>query len=185
MITEAATTNIKIGEKKFVLIHREFTDELEIEELLRINIEKLALEAITFPVIVNRLGFLLADANNQVKEREVDMEIFLSKKREEVRQSLNDNKLAGEKLTQEDIKFKQEFLVRNDPHYKVKTKQLNDAIRTRDYVNSIFWAAKDKNSKIDLLLKNEQFSFESLIDSGLKRANMNGVEIKERKNLIQ
>ena len=187
MITEKQTTSLTVAGKTIVISHRGYTEEFDIEEVLRIDAERIAVEMITFPVVLNRLSLLLADAKNAVKEAEIDLEIYVARRREEIREYLIDNRVAGEKLTQDDMKVRQESKLKSEPIFKVKHQILNKATKTHDYVNAFFWSAKDKSEKLNMLassLKGSK-SLEELIDDGFLRGQMNGVIVKVGKPLIE
>lgn len=187
MITEKQTTTLSISGKTLVISYRQFTEEFDVEDVLRIDIQRLAIEMITFPVVINRLSILLADANNSVKAAELDLEIFLAQRRDYWRTWLIDNREAGEKLTVDDMKFKQEYRLKSEPAYKIKHQVLNNAIKARDYVNSLFWAAKDKSEKMNFLASQLRGgkTLEELVDEGFLKGQMNGVVIKVGKPLIE
>lgn len=180
MITQKQSTSITVNGKTVIVSYREYTEEFNVEDVLRIDLERLAIEMITFPVILNRFGMLLAEANDAVKAAELDLDIFCATRREYWRNWLIDNREAGEKLTQDDMKFKQESRLKGDPVYKAKQKILSEKIKVKDFVSSIFWAAKDKSEKMNFLantLKGGK-SFEELIDEGFLKGQMNGVLVK-------
>ena len=56
---------IKVGEKTYKLLFDNFDEDMNIDELLKIDYSNLIGELITFPVIVNRFGQLLAEAESK------------------------------------------------------------------------------------------------------------------------
>ena len=78
--------------KVVVINYKEFKKDIDVDTLLQIDYKRLPAEMVTFPVILNKLGLLLAEANNKVKEADLDLEIFIAKKNEEARLSLLDDK---------------------------------------------------------------------------------------------
>lgn len=187
MQTEKLVTTLEISGKTIVFAHRGFSDEFDIESVLRIDVERLAIEILTFPVVLNRIGLLLAEADNAVSETNLDLEIWMAKERERIRLELIDNKVAGDKLTQDDMKYKQEAKLKGSPMYLAKNKIAFAAKKRRDFVNSIFWSAKDKSDKLNHLatsLKGWK-TLEQLLDEGLLNGSMNGVKIKVGKPLFE
>jgi len=58
------------------------------------------------------------------------------------------------------------------------------AQKNRDYINSIYWACKEKSNKLDKLsmtIKEGDVEF-AMIDAGIDR--LHGIEIKNRQKLI-
>lgn len=187
MQTEKLVSTLQIGGKTIVFSHRGFSDEFDIESVLRIDVERLAIEILTFPVVLNRIGLLLAEADNAIKEAELDLEIWMAKEREKIRVDLIDNRVAGDKLTQDDMRYKQEAKLKGSGMYLVKNKLFFAAKKRRDFVNSIFWSAKDKSDKLNHLASSLKGwkTLEQLLDEGLLNGSMNGVKIKVGQPLFE
>jgi len=60
----------------------ESEEELNIDKILRIDYPNLIPEILTFPAILNKLGILLANAENDLKETELDYRIWKAKIKE-------------------------------------------------------------------------------------------------------
>ena len=78
-----------IGKNVYEIEFQEFEEEIGVDDLMTIHYDNLVGEVITFPVIVNRLGLLLADAERSLAETKLTCEIMEAKIREEVRIELN------------------------------------------------------------------------------------------------
>ena len=141
---------VQLSNKQFLVKYSDFGKELLVDKLLKIDYRNLAAELITFPVLMNKLGLLLADAENAVKEQNLALEGFTAKRKMELRDDLNELKKV-ERLTQDDIKYKQDALLRNDPIYIKHNRKLLELEKTKSYVSSIYWAAKDKSDKLNTL----------------------------------
>ena len=187
MQTERLVTSLEVGGKTVIFSHRGFSEEFDLEALLRIDVERLAIEILTFPVVLNRIGLILAEADNAIKEAELDLEIWMAKERERIRIDLIDNRVAGDKLTQDDMKYKQEAKLKGSPMYLAKNKIAFAAKKRRDYINSIFWSAKDKSDKLNHLASSLKGwkTLEQLLDEGLLNGSINGVKIKVGKPLFE
>jgi len=59
---------IQVKDKSYKLLFDNFDEDMEVDSLLKIDYSNLIGELITFPVIVNRFGNLLAEAESQVSE---------------------------------------------------------------------------------------------------------------------
>ncbi len=140
------TLKISFGDKIVTIKITLFKDdaELEIDRILQIDYVNLIAEIATFPVILNRWGVLLADANNRVSEAELDLRIFKAKIREKIR---NELEAAKAKITGDIVDDK----MRSSPIYMAKYKRLNNITKEKEYVNSIYWGLKSKDDKLQKL----------------------------------
>lgn len=167
---------IQVGQKTYKLLFDNFDDEMDIDSLLKIDYSNLIGEMITFPVIVNRFGHLLAEAESQVAEAKLNLEVFEAKTKEELRAELADQN-GGKNPTVEALN--NAVIIRKS--YQVMRKKYNEVQKTRDYINSIFWSAKDKSEKLDKLSLSVQSS--DISDSVIE-GRINNVLIKRTKKLI-
>ena len=92
-----------IGKNVYEIEFQEFEDEIDVDELMTIHYENLVGEIITFPVVVNRLGLLLADAERALAETKLNCEIMEAKVREEIRTALNDEEDRKKPATVDEV----------------------------------------------------------------------------------
>lgn len=159
-------------------------EEVDIDKLLQIDFQRLPAEVITFPVILNRLGILLADSNNKLAEKKIDFETFASKRKEELRIQFSRDMidLGGKKKphTVESLKMKVDFELRQDKVYIMKNKLVLKQQKIADYLNTIYWSAKDKSDKLNKLSeKIRPESLDSMIDK--VGEEINGILIKVKR----
>lgn len=167
---------ITIGEKTFTLTFDKFDEEMDIDSLLKIDYSNLIGELVTFPVIVNRFGQLLAEAESQVSEAKLNLEVFEAKTKEKLR-----IELAAENNSKAPTVEALNNAVVSNKAYQSMRKRLIEAQKTRDYMNSIFWSAKDKSSKIDKLSLTVQQG--DIADAAIE-GKVNNVLIKKSRKLI-
>lgn len=168
---------INIGEQSYKLLYDEFEDGIDIDNLLKIDYSNLIGEIITFPIIVNKFGLLLADAESKVAETKLNIDVYESKAKERLRLRLQEEN-GGKNPTVDALNS----AVMQDKGYQALKKKLINDIKTRDYINSAFWAAKDKSDKISVLLKNSDIT----LDNAEIGNKINGVLIKKmKKQLIE
>ena len=136
---------VKIGDKTYTLLIKAFDDDVEVDDLLQIDYSNLIGELVTFPVIVNRIGIMLAEAESAVSEKKLNLEVFEAKMKERLRTQLAETN--GKAPTVEALNN----AVLQEPSYQAMRKGLINAQKTRDYLNSVFWSAKDKSNKLDRL----------------------------------
>ena len=176
---------IQLGEKLVKLVFNGLEEETDLDQILRIDYSRLPAELITFPVVYNKIALLLADAENNVRATELDLEIFVAKQREIIRDFIQtENANLPKKPTADDIKVEQEAQLKGSPTFIVKSKKVNAAKRDCDYIKAVYWSAK---AKIDLLTKlSEKVSREDLHNDLDNIAGfLNGVSISIREPLIK
>lgn len=167
---------IQIGQITYKLLFDNFDDEMDIDSLLKIDYSNLIGEMITFPVIVNRFGNLLAEAESQVAEAKLNLEIFEAKTKEKLRTELAEQN-GGKNPTVETLN---NALISGKAYQAIR-KNLIQVQKNRDYINSIFWSAKDKSEKLNRLSLTVQSS--SLADSIIE-GRVNNVLVKRVKKII-
>lgn len=167
---------IQVGEKTYKLLFDDFDEEMDVDALLKIDYSNLIGELITFPVIVNRFGHLLAEAESQVSELKLNLEILEAKMKEELRVQLSAEN-GGKNPTKETL----DNAVVNNKAYQIMSKRFIGVQKTRDYINSIFWSAKDKSNKLDKLSLTIQAGD---ISDSIIEGRVNNVLIKRTKKLI-
>lgn len=167
---------ITVGDTTYKLLFDDFDEDMDIDSLLKIDYSNIIGELITFPVIVNRFGNLLAEAESKVSETKLNLEVFEAKTKERLRVELAEAN-GGKNPTVEALN---NALLMNNA-YQVMRKRLIEVQKTRDYINSIFWSAKDKTSKIEKLSLTVQ---DSEIPDSVIEGRVNNVLVKKTKKII-
>ena len=167
---------IQVGETTYKLLFDDFDEDMDIDSLLKIDYSNIIGELVTFPVIVNRFGNLLAEAESKVSESKLNLEVFEAKTKERLRNELAEAN-GGKNPTVEALN---NALLMNKS-YQALRKQFIEVQKTRDYVNSIFWSAKDKTSKIEKLSLTVQ---NGDIPDSVIEGRVNNVLIKKTKKII-
>ena len=167
---------VKVGDKTYTLLIKEFDDEIEVDDLLRIDYSNLIGELVTFPVIVNRIGIMLAEAEQAVSEKKLNLEVFEAKMKERLRAKLAEEN--GKAPTVEAL----HNAVIQEASYQTLRKALINAQKTRDYLNSVFWSAKDKSNKLDRLSLTIQAGD---IPDEVIEGRVNSVILRRSKKLIE
>ena len=167
---------VKIGDKTYTLLIKAFDDDVEVDDLLQIDYSNLIGELVTFPVIVNRIGIMLAEAESAVSEKKLNLEVFEAKMKERLRTQLAETN--GKAPTVEALNN----AVLQEPSYQAMRKGLINAQKTRDYLNSVFWSAKDKSNKLDRLSLTIQAGD---IPEDVLEGRVNSVILRRSKKLIE
>jgi hypothetical protein len=168
---------IQIGGNTYKLIFDNFDDDVDIDSLLKIDYSNLIGELVTFPVILNRFGILLAEAESQVAENKLNMDVYEAKTKEKLRIELAEQN-NGKAPTVEALN---NAVVSNKAYQAMKRKYI-EVVKTRDYINSIFWAVKDKSEKLNKLSLSIQPG--DLSDSVIE-GKVNNVLIKKTRKVIE
>lgn len=135
---------INIGKDTYVVNFNEFDDDIELEDLLKIDYSNILGEMLTFPIIVAKLGNMLADAESKVNEKKLNFDVQEAKLKEEYRIKLAESN-GGKNPTIDALNT----AVLIDKRYEVYNKMLIEAKKIRDYMLTIYLAAKDKSEKIN------------------------------------
>ena len=168
---------INVGGQTLAIVYEEFDEKVDLDSLLKIDYSNLMGEIITFPIIVNRFGLLLADAESAVAEAKLTLEIYEAKAKERFRvQLMGEN--GGKNPTVDALNS---AVIQDKGYQKMKRKYI-DAQKVRDYLNSAFWSAKDKSAKLDKLSLTIQDG--ELPDEVLER-RVNGIKVKKVKKTIE
>ena len=167
---------IQIGENTYQLRFDEFDEEIDIDALLRIDYTNLIGEMVTFPVIVNRFGNMLAEAESKVAEVKLNIDILEAKLKERLRIELSEAN-GGKNPTVDALNNS----ILLDKAYQVMRKKYVETQKQRDYINSIFWSCKDKSDKISILVKSSDIT----MNTDLSEAKINNVLVKKREKLIK
>nr|DAP15257.1 MAG TPA: hypothetical protein [Caudoviricetes sp.] len=168
---------IQIGGNTYKLIFDNFNEGVDIDSLLKIDYSNLIGEIVTFPVILNRFGILLAEAESQVAETKLNMDVYEAKTKEKLRIELAEQN-NGKAPTVEALN---NAVVSNKAYQAMKRKYI-EVVKTRDYINSIFWAVKDKSEKLNKLSLSIQPG--DLSDSVIE-GRVNNVLVKKTKKVIE
>jgi hypothetical protein len=161
-----------------------FDTDVDTDDLLKIDYSNIMGEILTFPVLLNRIGSLRAEAMDMVANAKMDFAIFEAQLKEEKRRNgvktQTDAKGVEKavRLTADEV----EGAVLTDPRWKVKKLDLLAREKNFQYIDSLYWAAKSKDDKLNKLshsLKPEEF------EQDILEGAVNGILIKCSQPLIK
>ena len=153
-----------------------FQSEIDVQDLVNIDIHNIVGELLTFPVLLNRAGNLLADADRAVDESELNIEIKEAELYCKHRESLfkQTNKNPTEKEVNSMVILDEEYQQVRRGYMKAKQDKAN--------INSFYWALQTKGSKLEILsggrVKPEEFEAE------IVEATINGIQIKVHQKIF-
>lgn len=150
------TTIVTLPDNNLLLKWGKFEDEINVDDLCKIDYANLFAESITAPALLNRIGLLKAAAEEVVKYKKLEFEIYEANLRKDTRRTSTENSGKidfgeGEwvKLTEKAL---DEFILL-DEGYQVKRKNHIKAEKDLNTIDAIFWAVKDKSSKLNILVQ--------------------------------
>lgn len=175
---------LEFGSKMVTLRVSEFETDVDMDEILNIDFANIIGEILTFPVVVNRIGVLRADMENEVNRKKFDLEVYKAQTMESLRKSKGKEEITegGTKKVKNPTVQELENSILLDKGVQLRQNVLFKAQKEYSYIDSLYWAAKDKSKKLDYCsngLKPEDFENEILTET------INGVIIKVRKKLIK
>lgn len=166
---------ISIGDKIVTLKQSDIDSDIDMEEITQIQYDNLYGEIVTVSALLNKIGILKADIDNQYEEYKLDCQIFESGERKKfISSKLN----VGEKKPTES---QVEDSLNTHPEVIAKRKRLLVYKKGCDYINALYWAVKSKDDKLSVLMKGvtpEEFS------SNIIEGVVNGFYIKKFKNKL-
>jgi len=158
-----------------ILKFKPFDEEIDIDDLTMIHYENLSGEVITISALLNRIGLLKAEAENEVSKNKHQLEILAARKRKYYRGIAIQDKI---KLTSQQL----EDQVLLDKEYQDSKTSYIDDQRVFGILESLYWAVNAKSQKLSVLMKGvvpEEFVNE------IVEGAINGMMIKKVENLIQ
>lgn len=175
---------LELPTKMVVLTLTAFDTDIDADQLTNIQYYNIIGEILTFPVIMNRIGNLKADMEQAVAEAKLDFQIFEAQQTEKMRKKMTftvEGPKGGTK-TDKPTKDEVENAVLMTTEFKVKKKQLFEIQKNLGYVESLYWASKSKDDKLNTLsakLKPEEF------EKDILEGTINGVLIQVRNKSIK
>lgn len=148
-------TPIHLGDRTVVLISSDNFDDIDMDEITKIDYSNLYGEAVTCSALLNRIGLLKADAEAIYNVTKIECSIYEASLKKRFRKEAL---LGGGRITLEDkttIKLTEnglDELILLDRGYQEKSKALVYSKRDLDYLESLNWAVSSKDRKLNNLL---------------------------------
>lgn len=174
--------SITLDNSTIVLTFGRFDEEVDVDEICKIDYTNLFGESITVSALLNRIGLLRAEAEEISKRKKFEAEIYEAEIRKTFRRDSIEN--GGKiKIGEEYIKMTEKALdeaILLDKGYQIKMKNRFLSEKNFQFMDSLFWSISDKSKKLNHMLPNlkpEEFENE------LIEGKINGFYLKKRKNL--
>jgi len=137
---------IHLDNKPVTLNFKDFDDELDIDQLMKIDHSNLYGEAVTISALLNHVGILKAQQERVYAEKKLESDIYEA----ELKQSIRKSAVAsGEKITENGVSEK----IDSDPGIVIKRKNVINAKYNLEVLDSLFWSVKSKDQKLNNLIK--------------------------------
>lgn len=177
-------TLIHIDGKPLTLTMSDFDDEIDVDDMTRINYENLYGDAVTVSALLNKVGILVATAEASYDNKKLEVEFEESRIRKDFRRKAieDDNYITVDNVR---IKFTEKSLddaVNLDKGLQVMKKNVVKAKETHEKIKSFYWGVQSKDKKLNNLISGltEAQLWDQLVDGSI-----NGILIKKRKSITE
>lgn len=174
-----------LGDRDISITFTDFEESVDIEDICKIHYDNLYADVITMPAVLNRLGELRASAESIHLESKVEREIKEASLKKTWRREATNNggkfTITDEEGVMESVKLTEKSLEENvllDKGWQILKNNEISNYTMYQKLDSIYWAANAKNSKLNNLLpKVIPEDWEKEIIEG----TINGIKIKAYK----
>ena len=173
---------VPFGGKAVILKFGDFDDEIDVDELTRIDFSNLFGEIVTVSALLNRIGILKAETEAAYSHKKLECDIYEANLAKQYRREANINSGkftipdgTGEtsiKLTEESLKS----AILLDIAYQNKKKGVIEAQKNLAFMDSLYWSIQSKDKKLSVIMKPttpEDFCHEII------EGSVNGILIKK------
>lgn len=178
------TVKIPLRDKIISLKINSFDTDVDVDDILKIDYANIMGEVLTFPVLMNRIGLLKAEQEEIVSYAKLDLEIYQAQLSEEKRKSLTQPELdskGNQKMSKPTV-AEVDNAVLLDKKFRVKKEAFFRKQRDMAYIESLYWAAKSKDDKLNKL-SNQLIPSEH--EGDILEGTINGILIKMGEKLIR
>jgi len=173
---------VPINGKVITLSFGDFEDDIDVDELTKIDYTNLFGEAVTVSALLNRIGILKAEVEAITSYKQLDFDIYTANLKKKYRREANNN---GGKFTIVDehgtnfIKLTEDSLnevILLDLACQNKKKALIEAKKSLQDMESLYWAISSKDKKLNMFMK--QVTPEEFYNE-IFEGSINGILIKK------
>jgi len=147
---------IEIGSKIVTISYREF-DEIDVDDLTQIHYENIYGEIVTISTLLNRVGNLKAELENNISEEKLNFDILVAKLNDKLREEIT--KSLGKAPTNIQV---ENALIQSEEYLKARRK-IDKLVYDKSLIDSLYWSLQSKDKKLDNLsqfIKPEEFEHE-------------------------
>lgn len=162
---------ITIGDKIIVLSYQDWDTDINLDDITKIDYSNLYGELVTVSALLNRVGILKADIDNEYEHAKLDLSIFEAQKAKEVRRQ---NTLSGTKISNDAVLENLNI----DSEIIAKRRFVINLRKNCSYIDSLYWSIQSKDKKLSVLMKGvtpEEFSSE-IIEGTINTFKINKID---------
>lgn len=178
---ESNSTTIKLSNGTELRIKSKgLPEDFDVDRVLKIDYANIPAEMATLPILMNNVGIILADLENEVRISELTLKKQKAIMAEAGREEIKKDKLGKPATNDETLEY-----IRRQPKYDVLNRKVSTSMRNRDVINSIYWSIKSKQEIVQNLSKSMSYGDfnDALIGCALKEINY--VQLSKREPLIK
>jgi len=173
---DAEVIEFPLGNRTVMLKLTSF-DEIDTDEVTKIQYHNIIGELLTCSTVLNRLGNMVAAAEESLSRAKLSQEIFYAQEYAKVAKegTTSYENTKGRKVVEVPSTNKIEPVIKATPEYASKVKEVIRLQKQRDIINSLYWAVKSKDDKLNKLtdkIRPEDF------DRELLEEEINGILIR-------
>lgn len=165
------------GDKSYILILEEFSREIDLDSITTIDYTNIYAELVTISTLLNRVGFLKAEADSGYASYKFNYEIYVAKQSEFYRKKL---KVANGDSVKWPTVSQVENAVLLDEGVQLKKKKVLRLQKEAEQIDSLYWAVKDKSGKLNKISENMSLTPEDF-ERELIEGTINGILIRSHK----
>lgn len=148
-------------EKESIIIHLQhkmvalhftpFDSDVDVDDLVQIHYDNLIGEILTVSALLNRVGWLKAEAQDAVRRATLDLEIEEAQGKERYRKATRytTTDAKGNAKIKNVTKDEVDNAIVLDPEYQRVRNRLLRIEKEYDYIDSLYWAVKSKDQKLN------------------------------------
>ena len=177
------STFVHLKDRVIELVYSSLDNTIDVDTLTSIDYLNLYGESITMPSLINKIGLYRAEAESALNVSVIELDIFDAELRNKYRRESAENagKVLIVKKPEQWLKLTEKALdelITLDLGWQVKKKNVSKRTKDLGFIESLFWACKAKDQKLNHLLPaNVPEDFEKDIVEG----RINGMMIKKHK----
>ncbi len=179
------TVKINFKDKIIELVFEEFESVIDVDLLTQIDYSNIYAEFVTIPALMNKVGIWKAESENDHADAKLARDIYCADRAENLRRELKTE--TTDYKGNPKVKYPSQSEVENavlldtvvQNHYKKCIRLKKEA----DYMDSLYWAVKSKEMKLNKLIEGMKIHPEDF-QSHLIEERWNGILIKAHKKLI-
>lgn len=179
------TIKISLKNKIIVLNFEDFDEEVDMDRLTKIDYSNLHAELLTVSTLMNRVGLWKADAENIYANEKLDLSIASARVATAARKVMKDvissTGKAGKKYKTNDEVTDE---VTMDQGVQILQRNLFNRKRDVEYMDSLYWAIKSKETKLNLIGEKMNLTPEEF-ESQIVEGKWNGILIRSHEKLIK